>query len=73
MDTRLGCLNPNLAPDSDANRLIKAAHLTIDGVMRTEMGQMDLWQKFPRLSRAYQKVVKGQTEMAVITEKYLKV
>lgn len=71
MDSRLGCLNPNLSPDSDAIQMIKAAHDTIDGVMRTEMGQMDFWQYFP--TKHYRKLCRGQTKMAEITSKHIQV
>lgn len=70
LDSRLGCLNPNLPEDSDGVQMIKAAHETIEGVMRTEMGSVDFWKYFP--TKDYRKVCRGQTKMAEITSKYLK-
>ncbi|KAI1287064.1 Mitochondrial cytochrome P450 -like protein [Halotydeus destructor] len=70
LDTRLGCLNPNLAPDSDGVQFIKASHDTIEGVMHTETGQADLWKYYP--TKSYRQVCRGQGKMAEIAMKYLK-
>ena len=38
LNTRLGCLNPVLAPDSEAQKMIDAANTTFEKLADLEMG-----------------------------------
>lgn len=67
LDTRIGCLEVNHDQNSEANRLIRAAHQTNDSVMRTEM--YEGWQKRP--TKDYQNLSDAQDVMAEICEKHL--
>lgn len=70
LDARIGCLDArNLAPDSDASRLIEAAHETIDAVMRTEL--YNDWETKSRPTKDYLRLVNGQNVMAEIVDKHL--
>lgn len=71
LDARIGCLDPaNLVPESDASRLIDAAHETIDAVMRTEL--YNDWETKNRPTKDYLRLVSGQNVMAEIVNKHLK-
>lgn len=70
LETRFGCLDPNISPDSDARKLIKAAHLVIEAVMNTEVGQTDAWRYFP--TRMYRQLCTNEDLMAGIVSKVLK-
>lgn len=69
LDTRLGCLRPNLPKDSDARKLIRAAHEVIEAVMKTEVGQTDLWRYYP--TRVYKQLVRGEDAMSQIVSDHL--
>ena len=54
-NTRLGCLDPNLAPDSEAQKMISAANLSFTAVNELEYG-LPLWKYFstPKLRSLYE-------------------
>lgn len=49
LDTRLGCLQKNLPPDSDAVKLINSVQTMFDGVHKLEAfsGNIQFWKLFP--------------------------
>jgi hypothetical protein len=55
LNTRLGCLDPNLAPDSEAQKMISAANLSFAAVNELEYG-LPLWKYFstPKLRSLYE-------------------
>ena len=55
MNTRLGCLSANLAPDSEAQKMIDAVNTTFTEVANMELG-LPFWRfmKTPALKRLYQ-------------------
>lgn len=69
MDTRFGCLQPNLPKDSEARLLIRAAHEVIEGIHNTELGASDLWRYFP--TKYYRQLCEGEDTMAEIVARYL--
>ena len=71
MDCRLGCLQPNLPADSEARKLIRAAHEVIEAIHKTEIGQTDLWRIFP--TKTYRQLCKNEDIMADIVAKYLRI
>lgn len=54
-NTRLGCLDPNLAPDSEAQKMISAANLSFTAVNELEYG-LPVWKYIstPKLRRLYE-------------------
>ena len=44
-NTRLGCLDPNLAPDSEAQKMIQAANLSFAAVNELEFG-LPIWKYY---------------------------
>lgn len=71
MDTRLGCLRPNLPKDSEARVLIRAAHEVIEAIHKTEIGQTDVWRFIP--TRTYRQLCHNEDLMADIVSKYLRI
>ena len=55
LNTRLGCLSPNLAPDSEAQKMINAVNTTFTEVANLELN-LPFWRfiKTPALKRLYQ-------------------
>lgn len=55
MNTRLGCLRADLAPDSEAQKMIDSAILTFSAVHKLEHG-LPLWRLFktPLLRRLFE-------------------
>ena len=71
MDTRLGCLQPNLPKDSEARTLIRAAHEVIEAIHKTEIGQTDFWRFYP--TKIYRQLCHNEDIMAEIVSKYLRI
>jgi cytochrome P450 len=67
LDSRLGCFDLSLNEESDALKLIKAAHETHEAVMRTEM--TNNWEKFE--TKDYKMLVSAQDCMTAIIDNYL--
>lgn len=65
LDSRIGCLRPQL--QRDASRLIKAAHETNYMVMRTEL--YPGWEQKP--NHDYRRLATAQDVMAEVVDKYL--
>ena len=71
MDTRFGCLSPKLDKNSEARKVIRAAHEVIESIHKTEIGQSDLWRFIP--TKTYRQLCRGEDVMAQIVSKYLKI
>lgn len=71
MDTRMGCLQPNLPKDSEARMLIRAAHEVIEAIHKTEIGQTDFWRYYP--TKIYRQLCDNEDIMAEIVSKYLRI
>lgn len=54
-NTRLGCLDPALAPDSEAQKMINAANLSFTAVNELEYG-LPIWKYYetPMLRKLYE-------------------
>ena len=54
LDTKLDCLNPNLSPDSEAQKMIEATTTSFDSFAKLEFG-IPLWKYFntPTLKKLY--------------------
>jgi hypothetical protein len=57
LNTRLGCLDPNLRSDSDAQRMIAATNDTFDALNVTE-NNLPLWKIWP--TPAFKQLVAAQ-------------
>lgn len=59
LDTRLGCLQPNLSPDSDGMKMIDSVRNMMDCVANLEKfsGRPQVWKIFP--TPTWKKFVKG--------------
>ncbi|CAN7995760.1 unnamed protein product [Ixodes hexagonus] len=68
LNTRLGCLEGDLSPDSEQQRLVEAASETHRIIMLTENG-LPFWKVWN--TPAYKRLVKSQDFMAGIVNKYL--
>lgn len=54
LDTRLGCLSPNITPDSEAQKMIDAANTSLSVLPELEFG-IPFWKYFntPKLKKLY--------------------
>ncbi len=54
LNTRLGCLNPNLAEDSEAQKMIRAVNTSFKNMAELELG-VPIWRfiKTPKLKELY--------------------
>ena len=45
LNTRLGCLDPNLTPDSEAQKMIRAANISFTAMNELEF-KLPIWKYF---------------------------
>jgi hypothetical protein len=57
LNTRLGCLEPNLAPDSDAQMMITATNESFDALNTTE-NNIPIWKMWP--TKSYKRLIASQ-------------
>ena len=57
LNTRLGCLDPNLAPDSDAQKLITAANISFQTANKMEF-TFPVWKYY--MTKPMRKFFKAQ-------------
>ncbi|XP_046394776.1 probable cytochrome P450 49a1 [Ischnura elegans] len=69
LDTRLGCLAPNLAPDSEPQKLIDAAQVVFEGLFQMEIA-LPLWKIYP--TQEWKKLVKGLDMFLEVSVKYVR-
>ncbi|XP_071446339.1 probable cytochrome P450 49a1 [Hetaerina americana] len=69
LNTRLGCLASNLAPDSEPQRLIDAVSVFFETSFQLDSG-IPLWKIFP--TRSWKKFVNALDLFLEISEKYVK-
>ncbi|XP_023218124.1 probable cytochrome P450 301a1, mitochondrial [Centruroides sculpturatus] len=70
LDKRLGCLEDDLKEDSEAMRMIRAAHGTFQGMNDLLFTPMRLWKYIP--TKAWKRFVEAQDDFAEIAFKYVK-
>jgi len=54
LNTRLGCLSPNLAEDSEAQKMVRAVNTTVKNMSELELG-VSIWRfiNTPKLKELY--------------------
>lgn len=68
LDTRLGCLEPNLSPNSEPQQIIDAAKFALQNIATLEL-QFPFWRYFP--SPLWSKYVKNMNYFVEICMKYI--
>lgn len=70
LDKRLGCLDDDIKEDSEAMRMIRAAHGTFQGMNDLLFVPLRIWKYIP--IKTWRKFIEAQDEFAKIAFKYVK-
>ncbi|XP_068083426.1 probable cytochrome P450 301a1, mitochondrial isoform X2 [Anabrus simplex] len=69
LDTRLGCLSPDMKPDSEPQKMIEAVHVTLRGIYELDL-RPSLWKYIS--TPMWRKYVKALDVFTEVSMKYIK-